>query len=99
MIGYMNQNQTAALFEQEAILFGSREGIPDERAAAIFGQDAVDFAIRQGQPGETHSGYGIGDYTAWYLTRRGVFIAATYSNVKLLREQHGAENGQAAGMR
>lgn len=90
MIGYMNQSQTAALFEKEAILFNKQEGIPTERAAAIFGQDAVDFAKQQGQPGETHSGYGIGDYTAWYLTRRGVFIAATYCNVRMLRERYGA---------
>ena len=34
-------------------------------------------------------GYGIGDYTAWYLTEYGFYIAATYRNVERIREGDG----------
>lgn len=35
------------------------------------------------------NGYGIGDYTAWYLTEYGFYIAATYRNVERIREGDG----------
>lgn len=39
--------------------------------------------------GLTFNGYSIGDYTAWYLTEYGFYIAATYRNVERIREGDG----------
>ena len=66
--------------------FGRADGVPEQAATELFGSAAVDFAKRQQNAGLTFNGYGIGDYTAWYLTEYGFYIAATYCNVKRIRE-------------
>lgn len=60
--------------------------MPEQAATELFGSAAVDFAKRQQNAGLTFNGYGIGDYTAWYLTEYGFYIAATYRNVERIRE-------------
>lgn len=50
---------------------------------------ARNIAKRQQNAGLTFNGYGIGDYTAWYLTEYGFYIAATYRNVERIREGDG----------
>lgn len=53
--------------------------ISKAKAAQLFAENA----------GLTFNGYGIGDYTAWYLTEYGFYIAATYRNVERIREGDG----------
>lgn len=82
-----NSTEVRRLFEQEAVLFETADGVPDFRAAQLFGEDAVIFARRMdGSIG----GYGIGHYTAYYLTKKGFCTAATYANVKELEQMEKA---------
>lgn len=40
----LNKEQVKGLFEQEAVLMGTENCVPDFRAAALFGGDAVEHA-------------------------------------------------------
>lgn len=71
------------MFEREAVLFGTSDGMPEYRAVQLFGKEAVAFAVRQAGS----NGYGIDEFTASYLTERGVHIAATYLNVKEIEQE------------
>lgn len=82
--GTINKAQAAKLFAVNAVLFGQANGMPERTATELFGADAVAFAKRQENTGIAFNGYGIGDYTAEYLTEYGFYIAATYHNVKRL---------------
>lgn len=81
----LNKAQVDALFQREAVLLGSRDGVPKLRAAALFRKDAVDHVNKIGDV-RFYGGYGIGDYTLFYLTSLGFQAAASFRNVKLLRE-------------
>lgn len=94
--GTINKAQAEKLFVGNSVLFGQANGMPERTATELFGADAVAFARRQGKCGITFSGYGIGDYTAQYLTEYGFYIAATYYNVKRLEEQE-RENTSETG--
>lgn len=83
--GTISFAKAAQLFAENAVLFECVDGVPEKAAKELFGSAAVDFARRNGNAGRTYSGYGIGDYTAWYLTEYGFYIAATYRNVELIR--------------
>lgn len=78
----LNCEQVKTLFEREAVLFGTADGIPIQKVEKLFGQKAADFAARLNHGS---NGFGIGDYTAYYLTFRGFQTAATYHNVDLIR--------------
>jgi hypothetical protein len=78
----ISKAKAAQLFAENAVLFGRADGVPEQAATELFGFAAVDFAKRQQNAGLTFNGYGIGDYTAWYLTEYGFYIAATYRNVE-----------------
>ena len=83
----MNKEETKELFKREAILFGAVDGIPETRAVEILGQEAVDFAHRMdGQNGTYFNGFGIGQYTAHYMTLAGLYIAVTYNNLMMLEK-------------
>lgn len=79
----LNKAQVDALFRREAVLLGSRDGVPVSSAAVLFGEAAVKFAY-SGHSGEYWNGYGVGDYTLVYLTYRGFLAAASYYNVQQL---------------
>ena len=88
----MNKAQVTELFQREAVLFGTVDGIPEERAVELFGQEAVDFAHRveghdEGRRGWYFNGYGNGRYTAYYITLAGCYIAVTYNNVTALEKK------------
>lgn len=85
----ISKAKAAQLFAENAVLFGQADGVPEQAATELFGFAAVDFAKRQQNAGLTFNGYGIGDYTAWYLTEYGFYIAATYRNVERIREGDG----------
>lgn len=54
----LNKEQVKVLFEQEAVLMGTENCVPDFRAAALFGGDAVEHARKMGasKPGYYTSG-------------------------------------------
>lgn len=85
----LNKAQVAALFEREAVLMGTEDRVPEHRAAALFGEDAVEHAKRMdgGAHARYTNGYGVGDYTMFYLTFRGFQAAASFHNVQILRKE------------
>lgn len=85
-MGILNKAQVDALFQREAVLFGSQDGVPIFRVAALFGEGAVKHAQTL-SGGCNYNGYGVGDYTLTYLTIQGFRAAASFSNVQQLREQ------------
>lgn len=82
----IDKTQAARLFTENAVLFGRVDGVPEQIATELFGSAAVDFAKSQQSDWLAFTGYGIGDYTAWYLTEYGFYIAATYCNVERIRD-------------
>lgn len=86
---HLRKAQVDALFQREAVLFGTENGVPVFRVAALFGESAAECANRR-KPGEFWNGYGVGDYTLMYLTYRGFQAAASFCNVQQLREEAGA---------
>jgi len=86
----LNKAQADALFRREAVLLGTADAIPEDRAKELFGEDAVKFAVRMGG----QNGCGIGDYTAMYLTYKGFLAAVSYHNVEQIRNR--AQKGEAA---
>ena len=85
----ISKAQAAQLFAENAVLFGRADGVPEKVATGLFDSSAVAFAKRRQNAGTTFNGYSIGDYTAWYLTEYGFYIAATYRNVERIREWDG----------
>lgn len=85
----LNKKQVQNLFDQEAVLLGTTDGVPLGRAVALFGKDAVDHAQHL-SAGVHMNGYGVGGYTLPYLTLRGFQAAASFNNVQLLREKEAA---------
>ena len=85
----LNKDQVKALFDKEAVLLGTENGVPDYRVAVLFGKSAVEHAhrINTSRPGYYANGYGIGDYTLNALTFRGFQAAASFFNVQLLRKE------------
>lgn len=62
----LNKEQVKGLFEQEAVLMGTENCVPDFRAAALFGGDAVEHArkMNTGRPGFFFNGYVL-ETTRW----------------------------------
>lgn len=92
----LNNTQVKELFEREAVLLGSSDGVPCYRAEELFGEKAVKFATRL-KTGENSNCFGIGDYDLWYLTLKGFRMAAAYSNVlEIKRRTEGARENVSA---
>lgn len=83
----LNKAQVEQLFNENAVLFGSSDVVPKLAVIRLFGQKALDFIYRM-KPMENGllAGYGIGEYTAGALTKKGFFISATYCNVSIIRD-------------
>ena len=95
--GTINKVQATKLFAGNSVLFGQANGIPERTATELFGADAVAFAKRQRDGEIVFNGYGIGGYTAEYLTEYGFYLAATYCNVKhleALERENNSETGR-----
>lgn len=84
----LNKDQVSTLFEREAVLLGTENQVPAFRVAALFGKDALKHAktMNSSNPGYYANGYGIGDYALDALTFWGFQAAASFYNVKKLRE-------------
>lgn len=91
----LNRAQAQAIFEEKAVLIGSRDVVPEEAVAELFGEDAVAFTRSLPESNRFCNGYGVGDYTFRYFTLSGFFIAVTYRNIcKLRMERKSAEGDQ-----
>lgn len=89
----LNKEQAEQLFNENAVLFGSHDAIPEMLVVRLLGQNSLDFVRRQ-RSTETglFAGYGIGEYTAFGLTKKGFLIAATYQNVSIIRDREQTVN-------
>ncbi len=87
----VNKNQVQALFDRDAVLLGTEDGIPEFRVVALFGADAVAHVKVLGKGGDCIRCYGVRGYVLDYLTLRGFQAAASFSNVQLLRKEDDAE--------
>lgn len=81
----LNRAQTETLFRENAILIASSDVIEINRAIDLLGESAVTFAKNQSKGFNGYNGYGIGEYTLWYLTKEAFFIAVTYRNIDRIR--------------
>lgn len=78
----LNKAQVNTLFAREAILLGSKDGVPMERVQELFGQEAVDRVSKYGKCGVHFNSFGCGtscQVTYFYLL--GFQYAATYANI------------------
>ncbi len=83
----LNNSQVKEIFEREAILIGTSDGVPYYRTVELFGQEAADFAKRLCSSQGGANIYGIGeDYSLDYFTLRGIQTAATYKNITEIRD-------------
>ncbi len=87
----LNSKQVDQLFQQNAVLFGSRDGVPEYRVTELFGEAAANFSIRLNRNGGNHSVYGTGDYGVPYFTYNGFQVAATYTNIQEVKMQESAK--------
>lgn len=86
----LNKKQVQILFDREAVLLGTNDGVPLDRVVALFGEDAASYASRQ-EGGVYWNAYGVGDYTLSYLTLLGFQAAASFYNVQQLLSGTGAD--------
>lgn len=82
----VSKARASQLFAENAVLFGRNDGVPESTVISLFGTDAVEFAKQSEGTGITFNSYGIGKYSANYLTERGFYLAATYSNVECIHK-------------
>ena len=83
-MGILNKAQVDVLFQKESVLIGTTDVVPKFRVSAIFGEDAASFAQKMQNGG---NGYGVGDYTLFYITHMGFLAAASFYNVRQLRDE------------
>lgn len=82
----LNKAQVDELFRREALLIEQRDVVPEYSAEALFGTEAVAFAKHTGGPGRAFNEFGIGNESPPYLTYMGFQIAASFYNVRTLRQ-------------
>ena len=74
----INKEQAEALFRENAVLFGSVDGVPTDTAVKLFGESAVKAACRDGD----YNAFTFEEKYVKYLYRRGFFYAASLHNVQ-----------------
>ncbi|MDY3010448.1 MAG: hypothetical protein SOR93_04185 [Clostridiales Family XIII bacterium] len=75
------EQEVKMMFEKESVLIGHSDVIPERAVERYFGKEALSFAGKC-ENGKHYNGYGIGNFTAMYLSYKGFQIAATFSNIK-----------------
>jgi hypothetical protein len=96
----LNYAHALALFEEQSVLFGKQDGVPIEWAEDYFGEELVSCvkkSCRESKPsdfGSYFNGFGVGDYTAWYITKNGFMRLVTYSNVRELQRKYSGRDAQ-----
>ncbi len=87
----LNSKQVDQLFQQNAVLIGNADNIPEYRAVELFGKKAVDYVMSTNCRNGYYNAYGIGNYDAPYLTYRGFQAAATYVNIREIEARKSAK--------
>lgn len=85
----LKKDEVEKNFKKECVLIGCTDVIPKHIVKRVFGSEAYNFAKRLGKSGENGNLYGIGDFNAEYLTHKGFLVAATFCNVKEIKEIEG----------
>lgn len=86
MVDLRNLEQAEKMYSIHAVLFGDREGVPLFVAEDTLGFEAVHFVRKLNADNRgLINGYGIGNFTAEYLTKRGFMTAVTFLNVNAIR--------------
>ena len=84
----LNKLEAEILFSDRAILIGSADVIPEHEAIELLGEASVNYVKHLGRTVKgLYNGFGIGTYTASYLTLNGFLNAVSYHNVKILEEE------------
>ena len=81
----LNKAQALALFEENAILFGDRDAVPETTAAALLGRPAIDYLMAEDKTGSRGfwNAIGMNDHIpslVTYITFAGFMRAVTYNN-------------------
>lgn len=76
----LNKAQVNVLFAREAILLGSKDGVPMERVQELFGQEAVDKVSKFGKCGVHFNIFGCEP-----LAKSHIFIFSGSSTPLLMR--------------
>lgn len=75
----MNKETAINLFDRNSCLIGDRDVILEDIAEKLTSRQAVEFAYSVNKKG--HNGYGVGDYTVFYMTLKEFLLAVTYENI------------------
>lgn len=97
MNGVLNKRQVIALFQEEAMLIGSANGVPQCRAEELFGVSAVRFVTRNSGKAGSHFNTFFVDsrHSLPYLTLSGFLDAAGCANVSVALRELEAEQRKA----
>ncbi len=82
----LNKEQTDMLFQQNAVLIGEVDGMPRYRAVELFGEEAVDYVMGRDLRNGYYNVYHIKGCGTCYLTCKGFRAAATYVNLREIRD-------------
>lgn len=83
-----NSEQVKILFEREAMILGTCDGVPVSRAAELFGEEAAQYAGKKRDDRHLyHNLFSLGNYDLHYLTFWGFQAAAGYANVIEIRNK------------
>lgn len=92
-----NKAEVDELFNENALLIGSRDVIPVDRATLLFGKKAVEYA---GKWGVDRSSYGLGEKESiaiTFLFRQGFYKAVTYYNIRAMQNIERPANIEVIG--
>ena len=85
----MRKAAVDVMFQQEAVLIGGMDIVPEHRVAYLFGEDAVEYVRRMELSGKCQymRGYHFGDFTLLTVTFEGFQAAASYHNAQQIRKE------------
>lgn len=84
----LNKLQAEILFDERAIFIGNADVIPEQEAADLLGEAAINHVKHLARTIRgLCNGYGIGTYTAQYITLNGFLHAVSYHNVSILEKE------------
>ena len=82
----LNRAQAEALFAENAVLIGKTDVIERDKAVSLLGPDAYKFAVSHAKA-RAENGYGIGNFTMYYITEEAFYLGITYLNVDAYRRE------------
>lgn len=85
----MNKETAINLFDRNSCLIGDRDVILEDIAEKLTSRQAVEFAYSVNKKG--HNGYGVGDYTVFYMTLKEFLVGAGLIEEKG-EEEHECKN-------